>query len=76
MMPNGMNGLETTRVLRNGSETKDSTVIMLSAKSQEDDKNKGFEAGADAYFIKPFSPLQLIKKVEEVLGEEAFYGDR
>jgi len=68
MMPGGMDGLEATRVLKNDPETKDSTIIMLTAKGQEADRNKGFEVGADDYFVKPFSPLELIKKVEEVLG--------
>jgi len=43
---------------------------MLTAKGQETDRARGFEAGADDYFIKPFSPLELIQKVEEVLGSE------
>jgi len=68
MMPRGIDGLEATRILKNDPETKDSTIIMLTAKGQEADRKKGFEAGADDYFIKPFSPLELIKKVEEVLG--------
>ena len=68
MMPGGIDGLEATRVLKNDPETKDSTIIMLTAKGQEADREKGLEAGADDYFIKPFSPLELIKKVEEVLG--------
>ncbi len=68
MMPGGTNGLEATRILKNDPETKDSIIIMLTAKGQEADREKGFEAGADDYFIKPFSPLELIKKVEEVLG--------
>jgi DNA-binding response OmpR family regulator len=67
MMPGGMDGLETTRILKNNPETKDINIIMLTAKGQEADKKSGFEAGADDYFIKPFSPLELIKKVEEVL---------
>lgn len=68
MMPGGMDGLETTRILKNDPETKSSTIIMLTAKGQEADKEEGFKAGADGYFTKPFSPLELIKKVEEVLG--------
>jgi len=68
MMPGGIDGHEATRILKNDPETKDSTIIMLTAKGQEADREKGFEAGADDYFIKPFSPLELIKKVEEVLG--------
>ena len=68
MMPGDIDGLEATRVLKNDPETKDSKIIMLTAKGQETDREKGFEAGADDYFAKPFSPLELIKKVEEVLG--------
>ena len=68
MMPGGMDGLETTRIIKNDPETKDCTVIMLTAKGQQADREKGLEAGADDYFVKPFSPLDLIRKVEEVLG--------
>ena len=68
MMPGGIDGLEATRILKNDPETKDCTIIMLTSKSQESDQKKGFEAGADGYFPKPFSPLELIKKVEEVLA--------
>ena len=69
MMPGGMDGLETTRIIKNDPETKDCTVIMLTAKGQQADREKGLEAGADDYFVKPFSPLDLIRKVEEVLGD-------
>ena len=68
MMPGDIDGLEATRVLKNDPETKDSKIIMLTAKGQEADKEEGFKAGADDYFTKPFSPLELIRKVEEVLG--------
>lgn len=67
MMPGGIDGLEATRKIKNDPETKDCQVVILSAKGQETDIQKGFEAGADSYFIKPFSPLELIRKVEEVL---------
>ena len=69
MMPGKIDGLEATRILKNEKETKNTIIVMLTAKGQEADKQKGYEAGADDYFIKPFSPLDLIKKVEEVLGE-------
>jgi len=68
MMPGGMDGLEATRILKNDPETKDCTIVMLTAKGQQADKEAGLEAGAEDYFAKPFSPLELIKKVEEVLG--------
>jgi len=69
MMPNGMDGLEATRMIKNDPDLKNSTIIMLTAKGQQTDREKGFEAGADDYFVKPFSPLDLIIKVEEVLGD-------
>ena len=68
MMPNGMDGLEATRMIKNDPDLKDCTIIMLTAKGQQTDREKGFEAGADDYFVKPFSPLDLVRKVEEVLG--------
>jgi two-component system phosphate regulon response regulator PhoB len=67
MMPGGVDGLEATRILKKDPETKDCTIIILTAKGQKTDREKGFEAGAEDYFVKPFSPLDLIKKVEEVL---------
>jgi len=68
MMPGGMDGLEATRILKNDPETKDCTIVILTAKGQQADREAGLKAGASDYFPKPFSPLDLIKKVEEVLG--------
>ena len=68
MMPGEIDGLEATRILKNDPETKEIAIIMLTAKSQDEDIKLGVEAGANDYFVKPFSPLELIKKVEEILG--------
>ncbi len=68
MMPGEMDGLQTTRILKENPQTKNSKIIMLTAKGQTTDLDTGFKAGADGYFIKPFSPLDLIKKVEEIIG--------
>jgi len=67
MMPGGIDGLEATHILKNDPETSDCAIVMLTSKGQELDREKGSEAGADDYFVKPFSPLELIKKVEEAL---------
>ena len=67
-MPGDIDGLEATHILKNDPETKGITIIILTARIQEADLEKGLKAGADDYFTKPFSPLALIKKVEEVLG--------
>jgi len=68
MMPGGMDGLEATRIIKNDPETKDCTVVMLTAKGQQADREAGLKAGASDYFAKPFSPLDLMKKVDDVLG--------
>ena len=68
MMPGDMDGFQATQVLKESPQTKDSRIIMLTAKGQTADLDKGIRAGADGYFIKPFSPLDLIKKVEEMIG--------
>jgi CheY-like chemotaxis protein len=68
VMPGPMDGFEATRIIKNDPETKGCTVIMLTGKGQEADRKKSLAAGADDYFAKPFSPLALIRKVDEVLG--------
>jgi len=67
MMPGDVDGLESTRRLKLDPRTKTINIIMLKSKGQKENYEKGFMAGADDYFVKPFSPLELIKKVEEVL---------
>ena len=68
VMPGKIDGIEATRILKNDPETKKCPIIMLTSKDDEEDVKRGLDAGADDYFTKPFSPLELIKKVEEVLG--------
>jgi DNA-binding response OmpR family regulator len=46
-------------------------VVMLTARGQQADLNAGRDAGADAYLTKPFSPLELIDKVESLLEQQA-----
>ena len=69
MMPGGMDGYEVCRRLRSNPETSGSSILMLTARGQEGDRQKGKDAGADDYFAKPFSPLELLNKVEAILGE-------
>ena len=68
MMPGEIDGTEAARILKNDPATRGIVIIMLTSKGQKEDIKKGYAAGADDYFIKPFSPLDLIKKVEEILG--------
>jgi len=67
MMP-GTTGLEVCKQLREDPATKDITVIMLTARAQPWDRDAGMGAGANGYVVKPFSPLSLLRKVDEVLG--------
>jgi len=66
MMPKAT-GLEVTRSLRGQDETKDIPVILLTARAQEADVARGFEAGVDDYVKKPFSPQDLQLRVQTLL---------
>lgn len=66
MMPE-IDGTEVCRAIKNDPATRDTVVVMLTAKAQESDRDEGLEAGADDYITKPFSPLELLEKVEGVL---------
>ena len=71
MMPgSNIDGLEVCRRLKTDPATTDITIVMLSAKGQESDIQAGKNAGADDYFTKPFSPIALIEKVEEVMSDK------
>lgn len=63
MMPEA-DGWEATREIRKSSNVP---IILLSARSQEFDQLEGFEAGADEYVTKPFSPMVLVKRAEALL---------
>lgn len=67
MMPS-LNGFEVTRRLRGDPATARIPVILLTAKAQDADVQEGFEAGADDYIRKPFSPRELSARVQAVLG--------
>jgi DNA-binding response OmpR family regulator len=66
MMPKAT-GLEVTRSLREQDSTKHIPVILLTARAQEADVASGFEAGADDYVKKPFSPMDLQLRVQALL---------
>jgi len=66
MLPS-LSGIEVCRELRSLEYTKALPVIMLTARSQETDKLKGFSSGADDYITKPFSPKELGARIRSVL---------
>lgn len=67
MMPR-MDGFEVCRILKEDPGTRDVKVILLTALTQERDRVKAQEVGADGYLTKPFSPTQLIDTVDHLLG--------
>ncbi len=66
MLP-GRSGLELARQLKQNPKTRKLPIIMLTAKSQEQDKIAGLEMGADDYITKPFSPKELLARIKAVL---------
>lgn len=66
MLPE-MNGKELAKLLKAREETKEIPIVMLTAKTEEVDRIVGFELGADDYIPKPFSPRELILRVQAVL---------
>lgn len=67
MMPK-MNGMEVCRRVKKEQGMTEVFIILLTAKGQELDRQKGLDVGADVYMTKPFDPEVLLKKAKEVLG--------
>jgi len=63
-----LNGLEVCRALRSDPNYASIYILMLSALSQHEDIKAGLEVGADDYFVKPFSPLALLRKIDQIFG--------
>jgi DNA-binding response OmpR family regulator len=60
-------GFEACKVLKREEKTKDIPIIFLSAKGQEGEISTGLELGAEEYFLKPFAPDDLIRRVNKIL---------
>jgi DNA-binding response OmpR family regulator len=69
-------GSEVCRTLRSNPRTRDVPVIMVTARSSEDDRIAGFEQGADDYIGKPFSMRELLLRIEAVLKRNRLGGGR
>lgn len=67
----GLSGIEVCQALRGDPATAQVKIVMLTARSDEEDRVAGLGAGADEYITKPFSPIELLDKVVEVLGPGA-----
>ncbi|MBA2881499.1 CheY-like chemotaxis protein [Desulfosalsimonas propionicica] len=67
MMPGDIDGIDVLKTVKSHNGLKNIPVLMLSAKAQETDISTGLEAGADFFFTKPFSPIELLDAVENIL---------
>jgi len=66
MLPD-ISGLELTRMLKRDEDYEDLAIIMLTARAEERDKVSGLDGGADDYITKPFSPRELVARIQAVL---------
>jgi two-component system, OmpR family, phosphate regulon response regulator PhoB len=64
----GLSGIDVCRMLRGDPATADMLIIMLTARVQEHDVEGGFGAGADDYVTKPFSPRELVTRIQALLS--------
>jgi two-component system alkaline phosphatase synthesis response regulator PhoP len=64
----GMNGYEVCRAIKSDPTLRDTYLILLTAKGQEKERQKGIEAGADEYLTKPFSPREIVKRLRSLFG--------
>jgi DNA-binding response OmpR family regulator len=64
----GLDGVQVLEEIRADDDLRAMLVVLLTAKAQESDVRRGFDAGADAYVKKPFSPADLSARVRELLG--------
>ena len=74
MLPD-MSGLELTRQLKRERETRELPIILLTARAEEPDKISGLDGGADDYVTKPFSPRELVSRINAVLRRAAPQGE-
>ena len=66
MLPGGT-GVKMAKSLKQSEYTRNIPIIMLTARADEEDKVKGFDAGVDDYVTKPFSPKELIARIKAVI---------
>jgi DNA-binding response OmpR family regulator len=62
MMPE-LSGYEVCRIIKSDPDLKNTFVLMLSAKGQADERERGKEVGADEYIVKPFHPIELLARI-------------
>mgnify|MGYP003311653471 FL=1 len=68
MLP-GMDGIDLTKKIRGIKSPQRTPIIMLTARDEEADRERAFEAGVDRYVTKPFSPKQLRREIDDLLRD-------
>jgi two-component system, OmpR family, alkaline phosphatase synthesis response regulator PhoP len=66
MMPE-INGYDVCRTIKNDPDLKKTYIIILTAKGQVAEQERGKEVGADEYVVKPFSPMEILAKIKNIL---------
>lgn len=66
MMPK-MNGYDVCRAIKSDPELKNTYIIMLTAKGQVAEQERGKEVGANEYVVKPFSPREILVRIKKIL---------
>ena len=66
MMPGATSGLSLCQMLRSDPAMSGTAIVMISANCRAEVRRAGIEAGAQAYLVKPFSPLELVKTLEQL----------
>lgn len=71
MMPGQLDGYQVCQRIKQDPELRHIQVVLLTARGQVSDIEAGQRVGANAYLVKPFSPLELIDRVEALVAEQA-----
>jgi two-component system, OmpR family, phosphate regulon response regulator PhoB len=70
-LPGGIDGIEATKIIKHDPSTRHCTVLILTGTDDKKLKEKGLKAGASDFFVKPFSPLELLDKIESIFNERS-----
>jgi two-component system, OmpR family, phosphate regulon response regulator PhoB len=68
-LPGGIDGIEATRIIKRNPSTRHCKVLILTGIEDKKLKEKGLKAGASDFFVKPFSPLELLEKIGSIFNE-------
>ena len=66
MLPGNINGVEATKIIKSNPLTRHCDIIMLTGSNDNALQRNAIKAGATCYFVKPFSPLDLLQRVEDI----------